>query len=100
MRQHLHVDADLVHLPDAQLAEIVQPLPGVARPPGFDARVGRGQFGVPIMLLQRDDWTFRLDIHDVRVLPVPEAGFLATAGGAVTKARGSKRAGRARRLRR
>ena len=65
MRQHLDVDAGLVHLLDAQLAEIVQPLRGIARPPGFDARIGRRQFGIPIVLLQRDDWTFRLLHHDV-----------------------------------
>ena len=56
MREHLHVDAGLVHLLEAQLAEVVQPLAHLRV-----ARLGaallevRRDFGVPVMLFERDD---------------------------------------------
>jgi hypothetical protein len=59
MRQHLQIDAGLVHFPQPQLADIVETLDD----PG---RIGHVQSGdvplhlrVEIMLLQRDDVGFR-----------------------------------------
>ena len=40
VREHLHVDAGLVHLLDAQRAEIVQPVVLLAGPAGFTAGIG------------------------------------------------------------
>ena len=62
-RDHLHVDADVVHLLDAQRAEIVQPLLLLARPAGFAADVSLRQFLVPVMLFDGDDRTMRFTKH-------------------------------------
>ena len=61
--EHLHVDAGLVHLLDAQRAEIEQALVGLARPPGFDAGEMGGHLRVPVVLLDRDHRTLRLVQH-------------------------------------
>ena len=63
VRDHLHVDADVVHLLDADAGEIVQALALLARPCRLRCRVGLGQFLVPIMLLDGDDRTMRLTEH-------------------------------------
>ena len=63
VRDHLHVDADLVHLLEPQRAEIEQPVHLRSRPAGLQPDVGLGQLGVPVMLLDRDDRTIRLLEH-------------------------------------
>src|SRR5687768_11130457 len=65
VRQDLDVDAGLVHLLDAQRAEIVQARVDVARPSRLDAGVGLGELLVPVVLLNGDDLTFRFLEHDV-----------------------------------
>ena len=62
--EHLHVDADFVHLLEAPFAEIVETLLGVAAARRFDAGKGLGQFGIPVVLLERDDRTVRFFHHD------------------------------------
>ena len=68
MGEHLHVDAGLVHLLDAQRAEIEQALVGLARAPGFDAGEMGGHLRVPVVLLDGDHRTLRLVQH-VRCAP-------------------------------
>src|SRR5207253_637542 len=60
----LHVDPGLVHLLEPQLAEVVETLehPGIAR--AFGADELRRDLLIPVVLLQRDHWTFRLLQHD------------------------------------
>ena len=77
MRDHLDVDAGLVHLLEAQRAEIEQPLLLRAGPPGFDPGVGLGQFGVPVVLLDGDDRAIRLLEH--RTSQHPVIGALVSA---------------------
>ena len=64
MREHLDVDAGLVHLLEAQAAEIEEPLVGLVAAAGFGAGEMLGQFRVPVMLLDGDDRTIRLLHHD------------------------------------
>ena len=63
VRDHLHVDAGLVHLLDAQRAEIEQPLHLRPGPAGFETDVGLGHLGVPVVLLDGDDRAIRLLEH-------------------------------------
>ena len=63
VRDHLHVDADLVHLLQPQRAEIEQPVHLRSRPAGLQTHIGLGQLGVPIVLLDGDDRTIRLLEH-------------------------------------
>ena len=63
MRDHLHVDADLVHFLEAKRAEIEQPVHLRARPAGFQPDVGLGQLGVPVVLFDGDDRAVRLLEH-------------------------------------
>src|SRR5262249_33193515 len=81
MGQHLDVDTGLVHLLETNLAGGEQPS-GDARCT-LRARAVRGQFLVPIVLLQCDDRTFRLLQH---VFPPCWQGFVATVTGSVTTA--------------
>ena len=63
MREHLDVDAGLVHFLEAQRAEIEQLLdlqPGRA---GLAAGKGLGELLVPIVLLERDHRTMRFLEH-------------------------------------
>ena len=62
--EDLHVDPGLVHLLQAQLAEIVEALEHVRIAHAFAADELRRQLLVPIVLLQRDHRTFRLLQHD------------------------------------
>ena len=55
VREHLDVDAGLVHFLDAQRAEIVEPLVGLVAAAGFRAGEMLGQFRIPIMLFDGDD---------------------------------------------
>ena len=65
VRQHLDVDAGLVHLLDAERAEIIEPLVGLVAAAGFRTGKMLGELGVPIMLFDGDDRTIRLFEHDV-----------------------------------
>ena len=53
VRQHLQIDAGLVHLADAQRAEIVEPLDDIATGAGTAAELL--DLGVQVMLFERDD---------------------------------------------
>ena len=53
MRQDLQIDAGLVHLADAQGAEIVEPLDDLAT--GTWTRAERLDLGVLVMFFERDD---------------------------------------------
>jgi len=53
MRQDLEIDAGLVHLADAQRAEIVEPLDDLATRAGTAAELL--DLGVLVMLFERDD---------------------------------------------
>ncbi len=64
MREHLDVDAGLVHFLDAQRAQIVEPRVGLVAAAGFRAGEMLGQLRVPIMLFDGDDRTIRLFEHD------------------------------------
>ena len=57
MRQHLNIDAGLVHLLDAQLAEVAEPLGNARRRTGarIGGRVKRLHLGVQVMLFEGDD---------------------------------------------
>ena len=55
MREHLHVDAGLVHFLDPQGAEVVEPLFGLVATAGFRAGEMLGQLRVPVMLFDRND---------------------------------------------
>jgi hypothetical protein len=52
MRQNLQVDPRLVHLPEAQRAEVVEPLDDVAAGPRAAELF---HLGIEVMLLQSDD---------------------------------------------
>ena len=75
MREHLDVDAALVHFLEAQCAKIVQPLVGIVAAAGLRPGVVLGQLGIPIMLFDRDDRAIRLFKHGVFprafIMPVP-----------------------------
>jgi len=64
VRQHLDVDASLVHLLEPQRAQVVKPLVGLVAAAGFGAGVMLGQLRVPIVLFDGDDRTIRLFEHD------------------------------------
>ena len=64
MREHLDVDAGLVHFLDAQRAEIVKPLVGLVAAARFRAGEMLGQLRIPIMLFDGDDRAVRLFEHD------------------------------------
>ncbi len=53
MRQDLQIDAGLIHLADAQRAEIVEPLDDITTSPGTAAELL--DLGVEVMLFERDD---------------------------------------------
>ena len=55
MREHLHVDASLIHLPDAQGAKIMQALKKILGAGSFRTGEMGDQFGIPVMLFERDD---------------------------------------------
>jgi len=61
--QHLDVDAGIVHFLEPQRAEIIETPLRLPGPAGFDAGEMRRQLGVPIVLLNRDNRTFRLGQH-------------------------------------
>ena len=63
VRDHLNVDAGLIHFLDADRVEIVQPLELLAGPAGLAAAIGLGELVVPIMLLDGDDGTMRFLEH-------------------------------------
>ena len=56
MRQHLQIDAGLVHLADPQRAEIVEPLDDITTGAGTAAELL--DLGVLVMLFKRDDVGF------------------------------------------
>ena len=64
MRQDLHVDAGLVHLLEAQLAEVMQALEHLRIASGFEPDVTLFELSIPIVLLQRDDRAIRFLHHD------------------------------------
>jgi hypothetical protein len=53
MRQDLQIDAGLVHLADAQRAEIIEPFDDIATRAGTAAQLF--DLGVLVMLFERDD---------------------------------------------
>src|SRR6266849_2694125 len=61
--QHLDVDAGIVHFLQAKGAEIIETPLRLPGPASFDAGKMRRQLGVPIVLLNRDNRTFRLQQH-------------------------------------
>ena len=60
MGEDLHIDAGLVHLLQAQLAEVVEALEHFRIADAFGADELRCDLLVPIVLLQRDHRTFQL----------------------------------------
>ena len=64
VRDHLYVDAGLVHFLEPQRAHVEQPVGNGSVT--LDGRGMRGEFFVPVVLLDRDDRTVRLQRH---VLP-------------------------------
>ena len=64
MREHLHVDPGLIHLLDAQFAEVVETFRGLVGAPSLEAGEMLRHLAVPVVLLQRDDRTIRLLHHD------------------------------------
>ena len=54
LRQHLEVDAGLVHLPQAQFPEVEKAFTQLGRAALSGGEVGR-HLGVPVVLLERDD---------------------------------------------
>ena len=63
VRNHLHVDAGLVHFLEAKLAEVEQALGQFRLASGVEAGEQGGELRVPIVLFQRDDRTLRLLQH-------------------------------------
>ena len=63
VREHLNVDAGVVHFLDAQRPEIMQPVELLAGPAGFGADKGFFELFVPIMLFDGDDGTMRFTEH-------------------------------------
>ena len=80
VRDHLHVDAGLVHLLEAQRAEIEQPVHLRSGPAGFQPDVGLGQLGVPVMLLDRDDRAIRLLEHFTPLRKIEVVSYQGRAG--------------------
>ena len=72
VRQNLDIDPGLVHLLQAQIAiaDVMQTHRHVARPPRFKPDEMLGELGVPVMFLDRNDWTIRLLHHGV-LHPLP-----------------------------
>ena len=64
VREDLHIDAGLVHLAQAQLAEIVEAVEHVGSAHALPAREPARELLVPIVLLDGDDGTFRPLEHD------------------------------------
>ncbi len=62
--QDLHVDPGRVHLLDPQLAHVIKPLQHLRIARAFAADELRGQFLVPVVLLERDHLALRLLPHD------------------------------------
>jgi len=65
VRQHLNVDAGLVHFLEAQAAEVEKPLVGLVAPSRLRPCEMLGKFRVPIVFFDRDDRAVRLLHHDV-----------------------------------
>src|SRR6516225_851862 len=63
MRKDLDVDAGLVHLLETQAPQVIEPLVRLTASPGFGAGEMLGQFRVPVVLLDGNDWTIRLEQH-------------------------------------
>src|SRR3954447_15051592 len=59
MRQHLEINAGVIHLAQSQFAEIIEPLDQLARPDRVDAAGGLLDLRVKVMLFERDDVRFR-----------------------------------------
>src|SRR4051794_41955607 len=59
MRQHLEINAGVVHLAKPQFAEIIEPLDQLARPDCVGAAGRLLDLGVEVMLFERDDVRFR-----------------------------------------
>ncbi len=83
MRKQLDVDAGLVHVFQAQLAEVVKHLVGFVAAAGLGAGEMLGKLGIPIMLFDGDDRNIRLFEHDASPVTY-RAPFLATAPVPVT----------------
>src|SRR5262249_18816995 len=84
MRDQLDVDPGLVHLLDAQVAEIMETLEHLVVARALDPRICRRQLGIPIVLLDRDDRTVRLLPHVTQSSPETSAGFLSSMAASVT----------------
>src|SRR4051812_45983049 len=59
MRQHLEINAGIVHLAEPHFAEIIEPLDQLARPDRVGAAGRLLDLGVEVMLFERDDVRFR-----------------------------------------
>ncbi len=87
MGEDLHVDPRFVHFLDAHLTEVVEAFEHVGIAHALAADKLRGQFLVPVVLLQRDDRTFQPWQHDVPSparcwMTLPSNGEGACHGGA------------------
>ena len=76
MGKDLHVDSGLVHLLQAQAAQVIKPLIRLIPAASFGTGEMLGQFPVPVMLLDGNDRTIRLLHHDV--FPSTSNRFVAT----------------------
>ncbi len=80
VRQHLDIDAGLVHLPDAQIVHVDQPLARILAAAGALVDLGV-DIGVEIMLLDGNDLRSVPARHDESVLPVNCCSVRAARAG-------------------
>ena len=85
VRDDLDVDARLVHVLDAQVAEIVEAFELLVVAGALDPRIGLRQLLVPVVLLDRDDRTVRLFQHDCVSIPGDDGGFLSSNDACVIR---------------
>ncbi len=90
VRQHLNVDAGLVHFLEPQAAEVEKPLVGLIAPARFRTGEMLGKFRVPIVFFDGDDRAVRLLHHDVSPRYFFRNRFLATGIPPVTARRDSR----------
>ena len=84
VRQHLDVDAGLVHFLEPQAAEVEKPLVGLIPPARLGPGEMLGKFRIPIVFFNGDDRAVRLLHHDVSPRRFFRNRFLATGIPPVT----------------
>ncbi len=84
VRQHLDVDAGLVHFLEPQAAKVEKPLVGLVAPARLRPGEMLGKFRVPIVFFDGDDRAARLLHHDVSPRCFFRNRFLATGIPPVT----------------